>query len=276
MPHIKLRPDKDMLVHKVKANGISLLVIEPRERKENAPIVLWIHGGGYFAGIKEMVFMSRAANLVNKFGVVVVSPGYHLAIHNPYPAALNDCYSALLWTYEHATEYGASKDKIIVGGESAGGGLAISVCIKARDTGDVPVRYQIPLYPMISNVDTETSIDNHGKIWNTRLNHLGWKLYLRKDTPNAISPYAAPANETDFHDMPPCYTFVGDGEPFYKETLDYVEHLKNVGISAEADVYHTNVHAFDMLYPEREESKKAITRFEEKFEEILQNITALD
>lgn len=274
MPHVKLRPDKDMLVHKVKTNGITLLVVEPRVRKANAPVVLWIHGGGYFGGLKEMVFMSRAADLVKRFGVVVVSPGYHLAVRNPYPAALNDCYGALLWTYEHAAEYGADKDKLIVGGESAGGGLAISVCIKARDEGEVPVRYQLPLYPMISNVDTATSRDNHGKVWNTRLNHLGWKLYLRKEAPAAVSPYAAPAVEKDFRGLPPCYTFVGDGEPFYKETLDYVAHLRGAGIKAEVDVYHTDVHAFDMLYPDREESRRAIERFEEKFKEILQMLKA--
>ena len=274
MLHVKLRPDKDMLVHKVRTNGISLLVIEPRVRQADVPIVLWIHGGGYFVGMKELVFMSRAADLVKKFGVIVVSPGYHLAIQKPYPAALDDCYNALLWAYRHAEEYGASKDKIVVGGESAGGGLAISVCLKARDEGVVPVRYQLPLYPMISNEDTATSRDNHGKVWNTRLNHLGWKLYLRKATQNVISPYAAPAGEKKLEGMPPCYTFVGDGEPFYQETLDYVHRLNTAGIAAGMDVYHTDVHAFDMLYPDRVESRAAIARFEKKFGEILQTMVS--
>ena len=65
--------------------------------------------------------------------------------------------------------------------------------------------------------------------------------------------------------FPPCYTFVGDGEPFYRETLDYVEHLKAAGVEAECDVYPSDTHAFDMLYPERAVSKRAAEKFLEAF-----------
>ena len=98
--------------------------------------VLWIHGGGYILGMKEMVHMSRAVDLVKKFGAVVVSPGYRLAFAAPYPAALDDCYAALVYMKAHAAELGVRADQIMVGGESAGGGLCAALCIKARDTGD--------------------------------------------------------------------------------------------------------------------------------------------
>ena len=79
----------------------------------------------------------------------------------------------------HAAELGIRADQIMVGGESAGGGLCAAPCIKARDTGVVNAAFQMPLYPMLDDRDTETSRDNHGKVWNTRRNHFGWHCYLR-------------------------------------------------------------------------------------------------
>ena len=244
--------------------------MRPRDAQPLPVGVLWIHGGGYITGLKEMVYMSRAADLVKTFGVTAVSPGYRLAFNKPYPAAFDDCYEALEYMHQHSDELGIRH--LIVGGESAGGGLAAAVCMKARDRGDISIDYQLPLYPMLSNLDTETSANNSGKIWNTKRNHFGWKMYLRKDAKAAVSPYAAPAGQTDYHGLPPCYTFVGDGEPFYAETLDYVKNLQTAGIKAEFDVYHTNYHAFDMLRPKDEPGKSAILRFSEVFGEILESM----
>ena len=78
--------DPDIRVYKIRIGHCSALVLSPRRKPQNAPGVLWIHGGGYFVGMKEMVWMSRAVNLVKKFGAVVVAPGYRLAIRAPYPA----------------------------------------------------------------------------------------------------------------------------------------------------------------------------------------------
>ena len=266
---INIKPDDSMTVEKRRVHNVPLLILRPAEPKENAPGILWIHGGGYFLGMKEMVYMSRAKDLVRKFGAVVVSPGYRLAFQAPYPAAVKDCYLTLDYMKTHAEELGIDPTKLIVGGESAGGGLAAAVCLLARDLGRIKVAFQLPLYPMLSNIDTASSKDNHGRIWNTRRNHLGWKMYLRRNAKNQVSPYASPIWEKDYSGLPPAYTFVGDGEPFYAETLEYVRCLKRAGVPAQADVYHTNVHAFDMLYPDAPVSKKAISRFEERFGEML-------
>ena len=246
-------------------NRIPLLVLSPESGAKDAPGVLWLHGGGYISGMKEMVYMSRAVDLVKGFGAVVVSPGYRLAISKPYPAALDDCYAALLWMKAHARELNIRSDQLMVGGESAGGGLCAAVCMKARDSGDVKIAFQMPLYPMIDHFDTDSSADNHGRIWNTRRNHFGWKMYLRKSAKEKVSPYAAPAGQTDYSNLPPCYTFVGEGEPFYAETMTYTENLRAAGVEAECDVYPTNIHAFDMLYPGLDVSKAAIAGFNEHF-----------
>ena len=259
---IRLTPDKGIRVQKTKVNGVPVLILRPAERAPAGVGLLWIHGGGYITGMKEMVYMSRAADLVRKYGVTVYSPGYRLAWLKPYPAAVEDCYRVL--------EYAAGREEtLMVGGESAGGGLAAAVCMMARDRG-IRIAFQMPLYPMISNIDTESSRDNHGRVWNTRRNHIGWRLYLRKNAKKPVSPYAAPAWQTDYANLPPCYTFVGDGEPFYAETLQYVENLKRAGVEAEASVYHTDMHAFDMLRDD-DLSREAIGAFNRHFEYALEH-----
>ena len=267
-----MRPDKDIAVKKIKieAHGrkIPALVLSRaiENRTENAPGILWLHGGGYILGMKEMVHMGRAADLVKKHGAVVISPGYRLAFQAPYPAAINDCYDALLYVKNHAEELCIRDDQIMVGGESAGGGLCAALAMMARDKGEVRIAYQMPLYPMIDNFDTESSRNNHGRVWNTGRNHFAWRIYLRKDAKKEVSPYAAPARQTDFSGLPPAYTFVGDGEPFYQETLDFVENLKKAGVEANVDVYPSDMHAFDMMKPDLEVSRQAIRKFNEKFE----------
>ena len=153
-----------------------------------------------------------------------------------------------------------------------GGGLTAALCMLARDRGTVKIAYQFPLYPMLSNLDTDSSRDNHGRVWNTKRNHLGWRFYLRGNAKKKVSPYASPIHQKDFSDLPPAYTFVGNGEPFYAETLEYVRKLKEANIEAEVDVYPSDMHAFDMLDPESEVSQQAIRTFEEKFEKALMRI----
>ena len=259
---INLKPDKDVSVQKIRIGRVPTLILRPATRPSIPVSILWIHGGGYILGMKEMVYMTRGVDLVKKYGVTVYSPGYRLAWQKPYPAAVDDCYQVL--------EYMSKQpEAFMVGGESAGGGLAVAVCMMARDKG-IKVACQMPLYPMISNIDTESSRDNHGKVWNTRRNHIGWRLYLRKDAKKQVSPYASPAWQTDYSNLPPCYTFVGDGEPFYCETLAYVEKLKAAGVEAEVAVYHTDVHAFD-IFSEKRYSLEAKEKFYQWFEKTLES-----
>ena len=270
----KMKPDPEIRVRKAKTGHVPLLILQPKGGVRSRAALLWIHGGGYFLGMKEMVYMSRASDLVKKYGVTVISPGYTLAWQSPYPAALKDCYRALLWIKKNADRLGIDDRQIMVGGESAGGGLTAALCILAKDRSKVRIAWQFPLYPMLSSQDTESSRDNHGHVWNTRRNHFGWKLYLRQNAGKSVSSYASPAFREDLKGLPPAYTFVGDGEPFYAETLEYIRCLKEAGVEAEVDVYHSDIHAFDMLRPGEEPAQEAIRKFEKKFEYALEEIGA--
>lgn len=245
---------------------MNILILQPTKKlpAQQTPAILWIHGGGYVTGMTEMIYASRALPLVKKYGAVVITPEYRLAGKAPYPAALEDCYAALLYLKDQAWELGCNPNQIMVGGESAGGGLTAAVCMAARDRGEVNIAFQMPLYPMLDDRDTDSSRNNHRFPWNTRYNHLSWKMYLSGldgDPP----VYAAPARQTDYAGLPPAYTFVGNQEPFYCETLQYIENLQKAGVRASVDVYDTGFHAFDLLLPFRKLSKQATAAFEEQF-----------
>ena len=244
---------------------MKLLVFHPKHKKGKVPGVLWIHGGGYMTGMAEMAYFSRALDVV-KSGAVVVAPSYTLSYKKPYPAALEDCYAALSYLKKHVEEFQVKSDQIFVGGESAGGGLTAAVCMYARDKGEVNIAFQMPLYPMLDSEDTESSKNNYGIIWNTARNHSAWKVYLRKlYGTKDVSPYASPSRQTNYSNLPPAYTFVCEGEPFYCETLTYAENLKKAGIQAFVDVYKGKVHAFDMMMPWTKQSKEAARTFRQHF-----------
>ena len=233
---------------KAPAGRMKLLILRPEHQKEPLPGILWIHGGGYRLGMSEMVYFSCGKMLAKKYGAMVLSPEYRLSGKAPYPAAVKDCYAALHYMHAHAEELGIRKDCLIVGGESAGGGLAAAVCMLARDIGKIKIAFQIPLYPMLDCEDTPSSRNNHAFVWNTRRNRPAWKRYLGKLYGTKHVPkYASPARETDYSGLPPAYTYVCDGEPFLDETRTYIQNLNDAGIQAKADVFHANMHAFDMF-----------------------------
>ena len=137
----ELSPPKGVAVSKIKVPGrnghIPALIVRKEGVTEPAAGVLWIHGGGCATGIKEMLYMGRGIDLALRHGAVVISPSYTLSYKAPYPAAINDCYDVLLYIKEHTAELGIRDDQIMVGGESAGGGLTAALCMMARDRKDV-------------------------------------------------------------------------------------------------------------------------------------------
>ncbi len=254
-------------------HNIRLLILRPLERSEKpVPGVLWVHGGGYQSGSAKDIFVTRALSLVVKFGAVLVAPDYRLSKRHPYPAALQDCWAALLYLKNHAEELGVRPDQIMVGGESAGGGMAAALCILARDRGGVNIAFQMPLYPMLDDRDTPSSADNHAPNWNSKRNRKAWRRYLRAAYgTDLVSSYAAPARCEDYHGLPPCYTYVGDIEPFYCETVDYVRHLQEAGVRAVVDVYPDWFHAYDLFFPAKKIVREAVARFEEQVQYAIEH-----
>ena len=225
---------------------LRLLVVRPAVPRPSAPGVLWIHGGGYAGGAPEGS-LATARRLVTASNAVVVLPDYRLSVEAPYPAALEDCYDALLWLQESADQLGVADDQLVVGGESAGGGLTAAVTLLARDRGEVAVAFQLPLYPMIDDRPTDSSRDNDSPVWNTNNNNSAWDLYLGDLRGGDVPAYAAPARARELAGLPPTLTFVGDIEPFHDEVVDWCKRLGAAGVPVTLEVYPGAFHAFDLF-----------------------------
>ncbi len=232
----------------------------------NHPGVLWIHGGGYALGFPELSKI-YARRLIKERDCTFIVPDYRLSIEAPYPAALEDSYTALLWMKNHAKELGIRDDQLMVGGDSAGGGLTAGLTLYARDKGEVNIAFQMPLYPMLDDrMITESSKENNAPVWNSKSNYNAWKLYLGNLFETPLVPYyAAAARAIDYSNLPPTATFVGDLEPFRDETIQYVENLKNAGVPVQFELYKGCYHGFDQMRPGAKVSKKAIDFLADSF-----------
>ena len=238
---------------------IRVRIFKPLDATEPLPGLLYLHGGGYTIGTPEF-YLDIVQKFIKAKPCVIIAPDYRKALEAPYPAAFNDCYDTLLWMRDNSDALGIVPDKFIVGGHSAGGGLTAAVTLKARDTKDVAIAFQMPIYPMIDDRQTSDSASNsNAPLWNTKTNNLGWQLYLKdlQQKQMEIPAYAAPARATDYSKLPPTITFVGDLEPFRDETVAYVENLKQAGVSVEFELFKGCFHGFETVFPEAEISQLA-------------------
>lgn len=254
---------------------LRICIFKPLKPKENVPGVLWLHGGGYALGAPEQAEMI-AKRLIDVSNCVVVAPDYRLSIEAPYPAALDDSYEVLLWMKNYAKELGIRDNQLMVGGDSAGGGLAAALTLYARDKGEVAIAFQMPLYPMLDDrMTSESAKDNNAPVWNSKSNFNGWKLYLGElfGTPN-VPYYAAPARAEYYSNLPPTATFVGELEPFRDETVQYVENLRKAGVPVDFEIYRGCYHAFEQMCPKAEVSKKAIMFIINSFKHAIEHYFA--
>jgi acetyl esterase/lipase len=210
------------------------------------PCVYWIHGGGYMFG-SALMDDPRIDRWVEELECVVVSVEYRLAPEHPYPAPLEDCYAGLVWTYGHAAELGIDPDRIVIAGASAGGGRAAALALLARDRGQVPVAYQLLIYPMIDDRDANVSSTFAAPVWSRDANRLGWKAYLGTGRDGEVPAYAAPARATDLRGLPAAFIAVGTVDVFRDEDIDYARRLLEAGVPTELHVYGGAPHGFEML-----------------------------
>lgn len=121
----------DVVEHEKERGGMRGVLTVPRDEVRGG-IILYIHGGGYTCGSIDYV-RGFASVLSAELGMRVFAPEYRLAPEHPYPAAIEDVIEAYRWVLE----MGYSPDRIILAGESAGGGLCYSLCLKLRELGYV-------------------------------------------------------------------------------------------------------------------------------------------
>jgi acetyl esterase len=157
---------------------------------------------------------------------------YRLAPEHRFPAALNDAYAVLTWAAEHAAELGIDRERIAVGGHSAGAGLAAAVALRARDQQGPPIHFQLLNQP---------ELDDRQETWSARefteapwMNRdklaARWRHYLGSVP---ASPDAAPARAADLSGLPSAYIATAEFDPLRDESIGYALRLLQAGVSVE-------------------------------------------
>lgn len=264
MPVLPLSDRVTRTDHVVDAStGVGVRVHRAVDADGVLPCVYWIHGGGLVLG-SNVGDDARFDDWCPRLSCVGVSVEYRLAPEVRYPDPIEDCYAGLAWVHEHAEELGVDPSRIGVGGASAGGGLAAALALLARDRGEIPVAFQLLIYPMIDDRQITVSSQWNDPIWPPAANHFGWTAYLgdAKGGPD-VSPYAAPARATDLAGLPPTLITVGSIDGFCDEDIDYAVRLRHAGVPVELHVYPGAPHGFDNFAAAAEVGRRANRDMEE-------------
>jgi len=242
------------------APDIRVKIHRPVDQADTLPCFYHIHGGGMIIGGIDGEAASMAA-FVEQVGCVAVSVDYRLAPEHPHPAPVEDCYAGLTWTAEHAAELRIDPDRIAVGGESAGGGLAAATVLLARDRGGPKVAFQYLIYPMLDDRNvTPSSREFAGDWpgWPREMNLLGWQALLGDRAGGEdVSPYAAPARATDLSNLPPAYIDCGNLEVFRDEDIEYAQRLLQAGVPVEFHCWPGVFHGWELAAPTADVTQRA-------------------
>ena len=242
------------------APDISLMICRPAGVEAPVPCLYFIHGGGMMLGNNRGGGTQTALEHAEKLGAALISVEYRLAPETPHPGPVEDCYAGLTWAVEHAEELRIDPERLIVGGASAGGGLAAAVTLLARDRRGPKISGQLLLCPMLDDRnDTPSSYQMAGLgIWDHAANDVGWTALLgdARGGPD-VSPYAAPARASDLSGLPPAFIDVGSAETFRDEDVAYANRIWQAGGDAELHVWPGGFHGFTGMVPDAAISKAA-------------------
>jgi acetyl esterase/lipase len=229
-------------------SGAGVWLYRPPGATGPTPALLWIHGGGYVIGTaKQDDRLCRRFS--RRLNITVASVEYRLAPEHPYPVPLEDCYSALKWL---AALPAVDRERVAIGGASAGGGLAAALALLARDRGEITPTFQLLVYPMLDDRSSATAESPDYRLWNTRSNRFGWTAYLGNTDPQV----AVPARREDLGGLPPAWIGVGTHDLFHDEDLAYAARLTDAGVPCQVDVVPGAFHGFDMVAPKAQVSRR--------------------
>ena len=233
--------------------NLKLRSYRPKGKKGILPCLYYIHGGGMIMGTVENDDVN-ASHLSEQLGVIVVSVDYRLAPEDPYPAQINDCYNGLLWIESQKESLQIDTSKIVLYGQSAGGGLVIATAMMVRDKGGPEIKFQMPIYPMLD--DRHETPSSHEivdiGVWDRDASIEAWKYYLGGRDADA---YAAPSRATSLEGLPPTYIDVGELDLFRDENILFAQRLLQASVATEFHLYPGAYHASENFAPEADLSK---------------------
>lgn len=228
-------------------NTIRALLYSPFGIGENAPCLVYYHGGGFVIPAAPHHF-----SLIKEYALRAVCKvlfvDYRLAPKYPFPAAPEDCYAAYCWVITNAEKLSIDVSRVAVGGDSAGGELATVVCLMARDLGQAMPCAQILVYPVTGRgVETE-SMKNYidTPMCNSRDIEKYDKLYIQNPAAGKRE-YASPIHAESLDGLPPVYIETAEFDCLRDGGILYAERLRKSGVPVELHNTEGTIHGFDIV-----------------------------
>ena len=227
---------------------------------ENREVVLQLHGGGYIGKMKNAYrdFAVLYAKMPGERAVLSVD--YRVAPEDPYPAALEDAYAAYQWLLE----MGCEGNQIIVAGDSAGGGLALALCLYLKDKGEPLPKKLVLMSPWTDLAATgdsyETNFEKDPLFGNTTDSMIYSNAYYGEKDPKM--PYISPLYG-DYEGLPPMLFQVGGAEMLLSDSARAAKKAKAAGCEVKLTIYDGMFHVFQLGMKKMKESREAWKEIEE-------------
>lgn len=246
-------PDVPVQTHTIPIRSgidpVRAYVINAKEDK-GRPAIIYMHGGGFVAGTARGQ-VTRFQTFAAALDCTVVSVEYQLAPAARYSTAIEQNYGVLRWVFRQSDQLGVDPRRIAVMGESAGGAHAATLAFTARDRGEVPVLFQLLVYPALDDRTGSTrSLPSHlGAIgWSANSHRFAWRNYLGMEPGQPEVPaLAVPARRADLSGLPPAWIGVGGIDLLAPEALDYARRLTEAAVPTELCLVPGAYHGFDKV-----------------------------
>lgn len=266
------KPLEGVNITEQKLQNSTVRIYRPESELSGAGM-LFLHGGGFLIGSSKMND-KECSEYAKLFNMVVVSADYRLAPEHPFPAAINDCFEAWNWVVSETDSLGVDSARLVVSGQSAGGGLAATLVHKILDQGGVQPIAQLLFAPMLDDrTGTREFLTAMGhRMWNNKSNFAAWSWYLGQPPGNPDAPeYASAARRDTLFGLPPTWIGVGDLDLFFEENKHYAERLRKDGVDCQLDTVEGAPHGFESLVPNAPKSREFFDKNHRFLKRILEN-----
>ena len=215
------------------------------ENREIAPIFFDLHGGGFILGNAKMdESMSLAFN--QQVGCKVISIEYAKAPEFPYPVAVNQVFAVVKHVFENAQKYAIDRNKMAIGGHSAGGNLSTVACMKAKAEGKFQFACQVLDYPPLDLATSAFDKPQPKGCIPPKMALVFDACYV--DPAQAKDPYVSPvyATQEDLQRLPPALFILAGRDSLHDEGLKYCKMLQAAGVVTECYDYPNAAHGFTL------------------------------